>query len=85
MTPVSETLTEHDFALELTGVSELTTELENALFEFGCDDATISLRDGRIRLAFTRAGATFADAAASAVRDIRSAGFDVADAAAVAR
>lgn len=45
---------EHDFVLALTGVSELSQEQEDALFEAGCDDATISIRSGRVFLSFSR-------------------------------
>ena len=31
---------EYDFALILTGVPELTTDVEDGLFQAGCDDAT---------------------------------------------
>ena len=35
---------EHDFTLVLTGIADLTPEVENALLGAGCDDGTISLR-----------------------------------------
>lgn len=51
---IPETLAEYDFTLELTGVGELTPAVADALFEAGCDDATLSSRGGRVYLAFTR-------------------------------
>ncbi len=45
---------EEDFVLVVEGVAELNAEVENALFESGCDDATVSVRSGRIFLSFTR-------------------------------
>ena len=37
---------EHDFTLVLAGIPELTSQVGNALFEAGCDDATVSMRLG---------------------------------------
>ena len=45
---------EHDFALILSGIAELTPEVQDALFEAGCDDATISVRSGRVYLTSSR-------------------------------
>jgi hypothetical protein len=65
---------EHDFTLVLTGVAELTPEREDALFEAGCDDATISIRSGRVYLTFSRHAPSLTDAILSAIRDVRNAG-----------
>ena len=64
---------EHDFALVLTGIAELSSEAENALFEAGCDDGTISVRFGRIYMTFSRNAACLKDAILSAIRDVQSA------------
>lgn len=40
--------TEYDFALIVSGVVELTPAIEDALFEAGCDDATVSKQYGRL-------------------------------------
>ena len=64
---------EHDFALILTGVHELTSEVEDALFEAGCDDATLSVQYGYIYIEFSRSAATLKDAILSAIRDVRKA------------
>ena len=45
---------EHDFALVLDGITDLTTQMEDALYEAGCDDATICVRAGRVFLTFSR-------------------------------
>lgn len=66
--------TEHDFTLVLTGVSELNAKVEDALFGAGCDDATISLRSGRIYLTFSRTASSLKQAILSAIQDVRSAG-----------
>lgn len=65
---------EHDFTLVLTGISELTPKVEDALFEAGCDDATLSLRSGRAFLTFSRSAPTLKDAVLSAIQDVRKAG-----------
>src|SRR5262249_9663020 len=68
----------HEFTLVLTGVTELTRELEYALFEAGCDDATLCLQGGRVYLDFNRAGSTLEEAVASALEDVRRAGYSAA-------
>jgi hypothetical protein len=64
---------EHDFTLVLSGIRELTPEVENALFEAGCNDATLSMRRGVPYLTFSRAAPMLKDAILSAVQDIRRA------------
>ena len=65
--------TEHDFVLVLTGVAELSPEQEDALFEAGCSDATISLRFGTIYLTFARFASTLKQAIITALRDVKKA------------
>ena len=65
---------EYDFALILTGVQELTIEVEDALFKAGCDDATIGMTYGCIWIEFSRRAASLKDAILSAIRDVRAAG-----------
>lgn len=65
---------EHEFTLILDGISELTPEVMNALFEAGCDDATVSRQDGVIAMDFDRSGPSRNAAIISAVADIRNAG-----------
>ncbi|WP_020473152.1 hypothetical protein [Zavarzinella formosa] len=74
MSSTSTNEREHDFALILTGVHELTSEIENALFEAGCDDATLSLQYGLIYMEFSRSAPSLKDAILSAIRDVRQAG-----------
>jgi hypothetical protein len=64
---------EHDFALVLTGITELTSEAEDALFEAGCDDATLSLRFGRVYATFSRCALSRRDAILRAICDVRKA------------
>jgi len=62
---------EHEFVLVLTGITELTSGVEDALFKAGCDDATISVRFGRVYLTFSRTAPSLKDAILSAVRDVK--------------
>ena len=64
---------EFDFALSLTGVLELNRQVEDALFEAGCGDATLTWVYGGLFMEFSRTAPTFADAIMSAIRDVRKA------------
>jgi len=64
---------EHDFALIVGGVPELTREVEDALFEAGCDDATPSIRYGLLYMEFSRSSASIKDAMISAIHDVEKA------------
>src|SRR5437660_3339247 len=64
---------DHDFTLVLSGITELTPEVQDALFDAGCDDATPSMRCGRPFLTFTRAAPTLKDAILSAISDVKKA------------
>lgn len=64
---------EHDFTLVLYGVSELTRDVLDALFEAGCDDATIASRCGRIVATFSRTAPSLKDAILSAIQCVRNA------------
>ena len=63
----------HTFALVLSGVSEPDAELEDALFESGCDDATLAFRNGIAYLEFDRDSPCFEDAVLSEIRDVERA------------
>lgn len=63
--------TEFDFTLLLEGIDDISQEVEDALFEAGCDDATISLRYGRIFLTFSRSAVSLKDAIISAINDVK--------------
>jgi MoaA/NifB/PqqE/SkfB family radical SAM enzyme len=67
---------EYEFVLALTATEALSQEAEDALFEAGCDDATISLRNGRVYLSFCRAAASLKDAIVSAIQNVRAAKID---------
>lgn len=65
---------EHDFTLVLTGITELTPEIANALLEAGCDDGTISMRSGRPFITFSRRAPSMKIAILSAIENVRKAG-----------
>lgn len=65
---------EHDFALIVGGVTALTPAVEDALFNAGCDDATLSIQYGRLYVEFSRFAPSLKDAILSAIRDVRRAG-----------
>ncbi len=73
MEPKTACEREYDFVLVLTGIAEVTPEAENAFFEAGCDDATISVRFGRVFLTFSRTAPSLKQAVLSAIRDVKRA------------
>jgi hypothetical protein len=64
---------DHEFTLVLDGIPELTPAIFDALFEAGCDDATMSSRDGVTSLDFGRSAPSMKEAIVSAIRDVRKA------------
>lgn len=63
---------EYVLTLLLKGQAKLTAELEDQLFEAGCDDATLSFQWGGLRLAFMRAANSLEEAVITAIRDVES-------------
>lgn len=76
------TSTTYEFTLVLTGIEEpipktsgdAFSAVEDALFESGCDDATISVRCGRPFLEFAREAPSLKDAILAAIQDVLKAG-----------
>jgi hypothetical protein len=68
---------DYEFALLLGGIPELTTDVEDALFKAGCDDATLSIQYGAARLEFTRSAASMKVAILSAIGDVYRSGLNV--------
>jgi hypothetical protein len=68
----------YSFSLILSGVSHLTPEMTDALFEAGCDDATPSSRGGVVSVGFDREAESLGNAIGSAINDVERAGFTVA-------
>jgi hypothetical protein len=75
---VPAALRTHSFRLTLAGVTEITTAMEDALFESGCDDAGLGRCDGVVSIDFDREADSLGDAIGSAVKDVERAGFAVA-------
>jgi hypothetical protein len=61
---------EYTFTLILESPRAVTTELEDAVFEAGCDDASITQRSGAVHLEFDRNQTSFFDALLSAIHDV---------------
>jgi hypothetical protein len=67
----------HRFTLILAGVSELTPELADALYEATRGDIELNMRDGIAYLTFARTAPALHDAITSAIRDVEGAGAGV--------
>jgi hypothetical protein len=67
----------YSFSLVLSGVSALTVEMADALFEAGCDDAGVGSCSGVLTVDFDREAESLGDAIGSAVKDVERAGFAV--------
>ena len=67
----------HSFTLVLTGVTEISGEVEDRLFEAGCDDTLLGMRDGVVFLDFDRESELLLDAIVSAISDVEQSGLEV--------
>lgn len=63
----------HHFVLVLSGVTDETPKLEDALFESGCSDALIHYRNGTTYLEFDRTADNLEEAIISAIQNVESA------------
>jgi hypothetical protein len=63
-----------EFTLILSGLSEVTDEMTDALLEAGCDDALVGTRDGVVFLDFSREADSLRVAILSAIADVEKAG-----------
>lgn len=61
---------EYDFALITSGVEVLSQGVVDALYEAGCDDATLSMRYGLLYIDFSRTAGSLQEAILSAIRDV---------------
>ena len=66
------------FTVTLDALHDITADLENRIFEAGCDDALLRCCDGAVYLDFDRDAVSLAEALGSAVRDITAAGYSPA-------
>lgn len=77
MSPTSakKTLKLFSFTLVFSGVfDDLSDDFVDAIWEAGCDDSHISLREGTLRISFDREAASYWSALLSAVADIERTG-----------
>jgi len=65
----------YDFKLVLAGVSDVSDDRGDTLFEAGCDDATIVSRDSEVFVCFSRESMSLEQAINSAAADVERAGF----------
>jgi hypothetical protein len=68
---------EYRFTLILSGVSEITPELADAIFEATGGDIEFNMRDGVAFLEFDRAANSLSDAVTSAIKQVEGAGVGV--------
>jgi len=64
------------FTLVLHGVDENTENLEDILYDAGCDDALINFRDGTVFLDFDRDALNLKTAVLTAIKDIENSPLD---------
>lgn len=60
----------YQFTLVLDGVDEHTPNIEDVLFEAGCDDALINYKNGTVYLDFDREGDDLEQVIISAIKDV---------------
>lgn len=65
----------YNFRLILTGFSELTSDVEDSLFEAGCDDGNLGMIDGVGFVEFDREAQSFLQALCSAIDNVEKAGY----------
>ena len=68
----------YGFRVILQGVDVMTEEIAEKLYVAGCDDSSPFSADGVAGADFDRDATSLESAVASAVSDVRKAGFDVA-------
>ena len=64
----------YTFSLVLSGLSNLTEQIEDRFFQAGCDDALLYFRDGVPYLDFDREAESPREAILSAIHDVENAG-----------
>ncbi len=69
---MNETQKTYKFILVLKNVDDNTPNLEDSLFEVGCDDALINFRNGTVYLDFDRTASSLEEAVMSAIKDVES-------------
>lgn len=67
----------HSFTLILSGVSEVTSEIADALYEATNGDIELYMCDGVAYLEFARTAATLGEAVTSAISDVEGASLGI--------
>jgi len=70
-------MTVYTFTLVLDALNEINEEVEETLFESGCDDALLLQKDGTVYLDFDREAPSLKEALKSAIADVERAGYMV--------
>jgi hypothetical protein len=70
-------MTKYEFTVFLAGLTEITEEAAEALYEAGCDDASPASCDGAVWSTFHREAPSLEHAIRSALADITKAGYQV--------
>ena len=70
-------MSKYEFTLVLKGSLDLTEGIADALFQAGCDDGTPGTSDGVFTIDFHRESETLERAIASAICDVKKAGYEV--------
>lgn len=69
----------HEFTLILSGVNDLTPELNDALFEGGFDDCLVGVADGEVYIDVNhRESESLEQSVREAIRDVENTGLHVA-------
>ncbi len=67
----------HEFTLVIEASAGMTNQLEDGLFEAGCDDALLSFRGGIAYLDFDRQAKNLESAVVSAIRQVEQSGLNL--------
>ena len=59
-----------NFTLVLRGMNKITSQLEDSLYESGCDDAMVHSGNGSLYLTFDRLDTSLEKAVSSAIKDV---------------
>jgi hypothetical protein len=68
----------HTFTLLLSNANELTNELEDTLFEAGCNDGILYTKNQVVYIEFDREAESLEEAVISAINDVESTNLEVA-------
>ncbi|HEY5312569.1 MAG TPA: hypothetical protein VIK18_08615 [Pirellulales bacterium] len=67
----------YSFTLLLSGLDQITDEVERAVYSAGCDDALLGTTDGQAFLNFDRQARSMVEAIQSAIKDVERSGIGI--------